>query len=75
MRTSATPLSETLSTKEVDNEIYKEYRKEFLGEGQLFFYYKRRNYSTIPGATKQGSHSVYVMPIPSSDQEFGGYTN
>lgn len=72
---SATPLSETLSTKEVDNEIYKEYRKEFLGEGQLFFYYKRRNYSTIPGATKQGSHSVYVMPIPSSDQEFGGYTN
>lgn len=72
---SATPLSDSLTTAEVDNEIYKEYRKEFLGEGQLFFYYKRRNYQSIPGASKPGSRAVYVMPIPSNDQEFGGYTN
>lgn len=72
---SATPLSDDLTTAEVDNEIYKEYRKEFLGEGQLFFYYKRRNVQTIPGASRPGSRAVYVMPIPSNDQEFGGYTN
>lgn len=72
---SATPLSENLTAAEADNEIYKEYRKEFLGEGQLFFYYKRRNVQSIPGAGRPGSRAVYVMPIPSNDQEFGGYTN
>ncbi|UKJ09272.1 RagB/SusD family nutrient uptake outer membrane protein [Solitalea lacus] len=27
----------------LSNEIMKEYRKEFIGEGQMFFYYKRKN--------------------------------
>ena len=70
------PLPETLTADEIQNEIYKEYRKEFVGEGgQLFFYYKRLNASSIPGAGVVPSKSVYVLPIPSTDQEFGGYTN
>lgn len=71
----ATPLSTSLSADEIQNEIFKEYRKEFIGEGQLFFYYKRLNQNDIPGASVKGSKNVYVMPIPSTDQEFGGYTN
>jgi hypothetical protein len=50
-------------------EITKEYKKEFWGEGQLFFYYKRKNVTTVPS----GSNSffnvtpAYVVPLPLSE--------
>ncbi|MCC8172895.1 MAG: RagB/SusD family nutrient uptake outer membrane protein, partial [Odoribacter sp.] len=44
------PLSSDLSIQQIDEEIEKEYRKELLGEGQYFLYYKRLNKSTIPGS-------------------------
>ena len=70
------PLAETLSADEIQQEIYKEYRKEFVGEcGQLFLYYKRLNLSEIKGTSIRGSKAVYVLPIPANDQEFGGYSN
>lgn len=70
------PLAETLTADQIQEEIYKEYRKEFIGEcGQLFLYYKRLNLSDIKGTSIRGSKAVYVLPIPSNDQEFGGYTN
>lgn len=69
------PLPETLNSEQINEEIYKEYRKEFLGEGQLFFYYKRLNATDIKGASVPGSKTVYVLPIPSNDIEFGGYDN
>lgn len=73
---SAYPLSENLTADQIQNEIYKEYRKEFIGEGgQLFFYYKRLNASSIEGAGIVPNKAIYVLPIPSTDQEFGGYTN
>ena len=72
---STTPLPETLNSEQINEEIYKEYRKEFIGEGQLFFYYKRLNATNIRRATVPGSKAVYVMPIPSNDAEFGGYEN
>ena len=69
-------LPETLTADQIQEEIFKEYRKEFLGEGgQLFFYYKRLNAPEIKGASVRPGKSVYVLPIPSNDQEFGGYTN
>lgn len=69
------PLSENLTPDEIQNEIYKEYRKEFLQEGQLFYYYKRLNANEIKGANVRPSRSVYVLPIPSVDIDFGGYEN
>lgn len=70
------PLAETLSAEQLQEEIFKEYRKEFVGEhGELFFYYKRLNLPEIKGAATRTSKAVYVLPIPSNDQEFGGYTN
>ena len=70
------PLDEHLTADEIQEEIYKEYRKEFVGEGgQLFYYYKRLNASAIEGTTVNPDKSVYVLPIPSSDVEFGGYEN
>lgn len=71
------PLDYTqMTSDDIQNEIYKEYRKEFVGEGgQLFFYYKRLNAPEIKGATARPGKSIYVLPIPSNDQEFGGYEN
>lgn len=65
------PLQESLSAEEVQNEIYKEYRKEMVGEGQLFFYYKRKGYTTIPGSAVAASDNVYVLPMPDNEIEFG----
>lgn len=49
-------------------EITKEYRKEFYGEGQLFFYYKRIGQATIPGANSAGSVTpTYIVPLPLSE--------
>lgn len=50
------------------NEIGKEYRKEFYGEGQLFFYYKRTNTPSIPDAMTNAPRTpVYVVPLPQSE--------
>ncbi len=65
------PLSEDLSGDEIRDEVYKEYRKELMGEGQLFYYYKRLNYSTIPGSAAAGNDNVYVLPMPDNEIEFG----
>lgn len=49
-------------------EILKEYRKEFYGEGQLFFYYKRTNTPSIPDAMTNAPRTpVYVVPLPQSE--------
>lgn len=69
------PLSEDLTPDQIQNEIYKEYRKEFLQEGQLFYYYKRLNANEIKGANVRPNRSIYVLPIPSVDTDFGGYEN
>ncbi len=63
-------LPETLTASEIQEEIYKEYRKEFLAEGQMFFYYKRLNMNNIEGAGISATN-VYVLPIPDTEQEFG----
>ena len=64
------PLPETLSAEEIQNEIYKEYRKEFVGEGgQPIFYYKRLNASSIKAASVVPGRSVSVLPLPSNIAE------
>lgn len=62
-----------LTAAQFDNEIFKEYRKEFYGEGQLWFYYKRKNWVNIPHspAGVQMTASKYVFPLPDSEIEFG----
>lgn len=65
------PLADNLSVDELDDEIKKEYRKEFLGEGQMFYYYKRRNAARIDGAAINAGNDVYVLPMPDNEIEFG----
>jgi hypothetical protein len=52
-------------------ELRKEYQKEFWGEGQLFFYYKRINATGVPSATTPYPwatvNPVYTVPLPLSE--------
>lgn len=61
----------------IDTEIRKEYEKEFYGEGQLFFYYKRKNINELPDASTTASFykitmdsDKYVVPLPDSEAQF-----
>jgi hypothetical protein len=63
------------ATANLTTELQKEYQKEFFGEGQLFYYYKRRNLATIPnGAAASGNvtmnASKYVLPLPLSETQY-----
>ena len=59
---------------DLQNEIFKEYRKEFIGEGQLFFYYKRKNMSSIQSGTTSSEIDMtaaqYVVPLPLSETDY-----
>ncbi|TCD03512.1 RagB/SusD family nutrient uptake outer membrane protein [Pedobacter psychroterrae] len=59
-------------TANLTTELLKEYQKEFFGEGQLFYYYKRMNSATIPNPlATSGSITMnatkYVVPLPLSE--------
>ena len=62
---------------DVETYLTAEYRREFYGEGQLFYRYKRLNSPTIGEgyliqniSTKM--EEVYVFPLPDQEKEFGG---
>lgn len=63
------PLS-NLTAEQIQEEVAKEYRKEFLAEGQMFFYYKRLDATRIEGAGVN-AQSIYVLPMPDTEIEFG----
>ncbi|MCA5005637.1 RagB/SusD family nutrient uptake outer membrane protein [Sphingobacterium bovistauri] len=53
----------------INTELQKEYQKDFFGEGQLFYYYKRRNTtSTVNGSATSGNRTInYSIPMPDSE--------
>lgn len=57
---------------DTDDEIHDEFRREMHNEGQMFFYYKRRNMSEIPSGSTSGTVSMtkdkYVIPVPDSEK-------
>jgi hypothetical protein len=67
---------ETETTSMVSDEakmarVEKEYRKDFYGEGQMFFFYKRLNYSSVTLPTYFTlSADEYVLPKPKKQIEF-----
>ncbi|SHF30305.1 SusD family protein [Fodinibius roseus] len=56
----------------VEEELYKEYRKEYVSEGQLFFFYKRWGVPSIPGLSESvnADDDIYVLPYPDSESIF-----
>ncbi len=64
----------SLTVQDADDlmeEIIMDARKEFLGEGQTFFLYKRLNMSMIDsgndGGTQIDMSGSYVLPVPTSE--------
>ena len=56
------------------NILANEYKKEMLGEGQLFFFYKRQEMVNIPDGnqatgTKNVELTKYVVPLPESETD------
>ncbi len=55
----------TITTQEQLNELLiKEYNREFYGEGQAFYAYKRMAAEKIYFTNEQGSKDTYVVPLP-----------
>lgn len=58
------------------NEIFKEYQKEFYCEGQLFYYYKRLNLPNMVDCDNitlfPTTGGVYVFPLPANEIQYGG---
>lgn len=53
------------------NEILKEYQKEFYGEGQLFYFYKRHNYKRFFQCPLSDIRSKYQLPLHENEHTFG----
>jgi len=55
------------------NELLKEARKEFFGEGQMFYMYKRLNTNIAgqSGGTIPASKAVFVLPFPDDEIAYG----
>ena len=55
-----------LSKEELQQELEREYYREMIGEGQVFFYHKRMNTKMIATA-----NAVYVLPMPDDEINLG----
>lgn len=66
------PSSMESNAGELSNQITYEYRKEFWGEGKLFYYYKRL-FADIQTReeTITATKAIYELPVPKDEIEFG----
>ena len=65
-----------ISANQLATTLELEYIREFFGEGQLFFYYKRLNKSAIPAANDPTYSRMidmtnkYRIPIPEDETKY-----
>lgn len=60
-----------LSTPESKNAfVQAEFHREFYGEGQQFFQYKLHGTKNILWTNREGSRSIYELPIPKSELNY-----
>lgn len=72
-RTARNITGTTFSNKQdVMAMIEKEYRREFFGEGQMFFYYKRNNAKSMVWAEKAITEANYRIPLPATEYQLNG---
>ena len=54
-------------------DLVEDARREWISEGQLFYYYKRQNLSSIPFTAQTMNRDTYVFPVPDNELEFGNF--
>jgi len=54
--------------------LVKEARKEFVGEGQIFYMYKRLNRGIVgpTGIVNAPTNKIFILPLPINEIAFGG---
>lgn len=64
----------TTNKSDFMKELIKDARKEFYGEGQIFYMYKRLNQSIVGqgGLIIPASAKIFIIPKPNNEIEFGG---
>lgn len=60
---------------DIEDELLKEYQREFYGEGQLFYFYKRNEFGSIEDGASSSANismnpSTYVVPLPISEVQY-----
>lgn len=58
------------SKEELENILIREYNREFYGEGQAFYAYKRLNRKTIFWTSVEGGTDTYVIPLPRQELSY-----
>lgn len=64
-------LDATMSVEQAMEEIKKEYHKEFLLEGVMFYYYKRTGADVLPNMETPMTDAEYVLPYPEFELQNG----
>ena len=64
-------LDATMTVEEAMEEIRKEYHKEYLLEGVMFYYYKRIGAEVIPNLETSMTDEQYVLPYPEFELQNG----
>lgn len=59
-----------LNRDQIAVDLLAEYRKEFYGEGQIFFTYKRLGSKRMLWREQEVAESDYVLPIPPTEIEY-----
>ncbi len=60
-----------LNQAQILEEIGKEYQREFLSEGMMYFYYKRIGAETVPAKSGAMTDADYVLPYPDLEIQSG----
>ncbi|HEY8894813.1 MAG TPA: RagB/SusD family nutrient uptake outer membrane protein, partial [Niastella sp.] len=63
-------LSTAISAAALEAEILKEYKKETYAEGQLFYYFKRKNAIRVDGSSINMNETTWILPMPDDEIEF-----
>lgn len=65
-----TPVSSTLTADEFLAKLQDEYRREFIGEGEVFYFYKRTGALTMPRHDEL-TDDDYLLPYPEFEVQAG----
>ena len=64
------PLTEITNDDQLETILVDEYNKEFYGEGQAFYAFKRLAVEDIHWAQDLGNEESYVVPLPLSEVNY-----
>lgn len=65
-----TPLADLTADQTLD-ELALEYQREFMGEGIMYFYYKRLGAASVPAKDGEMTDDDYVLPYPDVETQAG----